>query len=534
MSLSIIFEAVVFFLCGGVLNSTSSNFTRQQKLNNLFESRNSKSYNKCGFHVIANYLAGDGDKFSVKGVLQVRPTNDTSIVSPSGKFRIHFDTTDAAGNQPFLYDASGQLMQGSTLAFVDSVARICDHVYHVEVDSLGFPPPPSDSGAGGGNEYDIYIEFLSPGVYGYTDFNLPLINRVNSTYAAWTVIRNEFESTYTKGIPAIEVTIAHEFHHGIQVGNYGLWGDDLWFYELTSTWMEQVVYPEVKDYYQYLGNFFDNVDLPLNLYQTYDFAGYERCVFGIFLQNEYAPLGAANVMKGIWENMAREAVIPAIEGEFRSIGVDPSYAFQLFTQWNYFTGYRSQLALLQNVVTYPLADEYPLAKLSGFDTLRSGGVFFANMPAQRLTEHFFRIYAGIDTIGIIVANNNFPAAAVYDTTQYFYSVGISPGGPACVRELTNGYCISFSAADRSDWGIVPSISRNDSSIAVALRDNIVFPQPFNPSNQQNLRIPYPFSDESHASLSIMGISGNLINVINGGSEIVQDLNGKVLSVGWAG
>ena len=92
----------------------------------------------------------------------IRPLNDTSVVSPSGKFRIHFDTTNVNGNQPFLYDANGQRIPNSTRAYVDSVAQVCDHVYHVEVDSFGYPPPPSDSGVGGGNEYDIYI---SPNPY---------------------------------------------------------------------------------------------------------------------------------------------------------------------------------------------------------------------------------------------------------------------------------------------------------------------------------------------------------------------------------
>ena len=63
-------------------------------------------------------------------------------------------------------------------------------------------------------------------------------------------------------------------------------------------------------------------------------------------------------------------------------------------------------------------------------------------------------------------------------------------------------------------------------MAIESKDNIVFPQPFNPSIQQNLRIPYPFSDEDHASLMVMGISGRLINVINGSSKIIQYINGK--------
>lgn len=486
-------------------------------INKFFEAYNVKAYNKCGFHIIAHYFGLPDADMSIKKLLQDRPINDTSIVSTSGRFRIHFDTSGI--NQPFLYDSLGQRMLQSTYAFVDSVAEICDHVYQIEVDSLGFPPPPSDSGAGGGNEYDIYIQGLPTGEYGYTDWDdtQPIINRTNSTYAAWTVIRNEFQSTYTQGIPAIEVTIAHEFHHGIQIGNYGLWQNDLYFYELTSTWMEQVVYPEVKDYYQYLPNFFNNVDQPFNLYDIYSYAGYERCVFGIYVQNEYD----IQVMKSIWQNMAHEPSVPAIEDAFKAIHADPSYVFQLFAQWNYFTGYRSASVGTYNVVTYPLAIDYPLVKISGFGSLSGSGVDFS-ATALSLTEHFYQIDNGPDTMGIEVVNNNFTAAANYDTTDFLFSVGISSNGESnCVKPLTGGYCLSFAPADFSDWGVVPFISGGE----IATKNDVVFPQPFNPSLQE-LRIPYPFSVVSGASLSILGISGNLVNKLDGDQALVFYLRGR--------
>ncbi len=520
MSLSIIFELAIFVLPYVAFTSMAVGSGHQKEINKFFEAYNIKSYNKCGFHIIANYYGTPGDRFDVKGVLQFRPLNDTSVVSPSGKYRIHFDTTEANGNQPFLYDENGQEIPGSTMAFIDSVEEICDHVYHVEVDSLGFPPPPSDSGAGGGNEYDIYVQALPIGDYGYTDWDpsQPLVNRTNSTYAAWTVIRNEFESTYTKGIPGIEVTIAHEFHHGIQVGNYGLWPDDLWFYELTSTWMEQVVYPEVKDYYQYLGNFFNNADQPFNLYQQYNYAGYERCIFGIFVQNEFG----SSVMKSIWENMAHEGAVQSIEDGFISIGKAPSSVFQLFAQLNYFTNYRTQLAYQFNIPPYPLGADYPLVKISGVgDFTNSGnGVDFSE-SAMRLSEQFYQIYDGADTLGLVVVNNNFSAAVNQDTSSFPFSAGISTGSSNCVKELMNGYCLFFWPADQSDWGLTPFIL----SSVLAEKDDAVFPQPFNPSLQK-LKIPYSFSGGSSVTLSIFSTSGVLLRTVNSASGTGYFLRGK--------
>ncbi len=511
------FRAAVLLLLVFSGVTTAANPEQSREMRRLFESYNWNNYNKCGFHIIAHYFGLPGADLGIKSILQTRPSNDTSIVSPSGHFRIHFDTSGV--NEPVLYNSNQQPVAQSAFAFVDSVAIICDHVYEIEVDSLGFPPPAADNGAGGGDEYDIYIEWLPTGEYGYTDWDptLPIINRVNATYATWTVIRNEFHSTYTQGIPAMEVTLAHEFNHGIQVGNYGLWQDDLWFYELTSTWMEQVVYPGVRDYYQYLSGFFDNLNRqPFNEYDPVDYAGYERCVFGIFVQNEY---GGA-VMKSIWQNMAKEPAIPAIEDAFKSLGTTASSAFQLFSEWNYLTGSRSQLASQFGVSTYPQAPNYPLAVIDGSGALSNSGVAFSG-EALRLTQHFFQVDVSPDTASIIVSNNNFTAAAAYDTTNFSFSVGISSGSSNCVRELSGGNCLYFIVTDYSDWSLVPLIS----GATLVAATNVAFPQPFNPSVQQ-LKVPYPFAQTNGASLSIYGVSGNLVNELQGDSHITRYLRGS--------
>ncbi len=506
----------LFFLSVIFLPTVCANGTMKE-INKFFESYNVGRYNKCGFHIVAHYFGLPDADMNVKKILQERPANDTSVVSPTGKFRIHYDTSGV--NQPFLYDSLGQKVPESTHAIVDSVAKICDYVYAIEVDSLGYPPPPQDSGAGGGNEYDIYVQNLPTGEYGVTfpDYSRPIVNRTNATYPAWTVIRNEYESTYTRGIPAIEVTIAHEFHHGIQIGNYGLWQGDLYFYELTSTWMEQVVYPEVKDYYQYLPNFFDNVNQPFNFYDAYSYAGYERCVFGIFVQSEIGY--GSQVMKSIWNNMAHEPSIPAIEDAFKVLGVDASDVFQSFAQWNYFTGYRTQLTRQYNVSTYPDAVNYPLVKISEEGNLSGSGVDFSG-NALRLTEHFYEIADGPDTIGIGVINNNFAAAEDRDTTSYSFSVGISNGGSNCFRELSGGYCLFFTGG-HDNWRLTSFVLGE----ALVAKNDVVFPQPYDPRSEQ-LRIPYPFSDINSASLSILSPSGNLVNKLIGDNNVAYYLRGR--------
>jgi len=112
---------------------------------------------KCGFRLQAeikkywNLLSPD--KQAVIRSIFARPTLHASVLSPSGHFRIHYDTTGT--NTPALLDVNGSRIQNTARVYVDSVAATFDHVWDFEINSLGYPSPPPDQGAGGGNEYDI-------------------------------------------------------------------------------------------------------------------------------------------------------------------------------------------------------------------------------------------------------------------------------------------------------------------------------------------------------------------------------------------
>ncbi len=79
--------------------------------------------------------------------------------------------------------------------------------------------PPSDNGAGGDNKYDVYIQNQGGGVYGYTEWESK-VGSVNWT--SFMVIDNDYIGYYSTGLDGMKVTVAHEFHHGIQLGNYSV------------------------------------------------------------------------------------------------------------------------------------------------------------------------------------------------------------------------------------------------------------------------------------------------------------------------
>jgi hypothetical protein len=183
---------------------------------------------KCGvtliYSVRNHFNEFDYDRQNILKPLLTRPDLQASIVSPSGFFRIHYDTTGT--NVPIYYTAEDLLhysKQQLLQMYIDSTALAADSAYNFEVNFLGFPPPPSDSGAGGDNKYDIYLENLA-GFYGDTQFD-------GNFGPSYMEVNSNFTSSFpTRGIYAVRVTIAHEFHHGIQVGNYIYRDSDAWFH----------------------------------------------------------------------------------------------------------------------------------------------------------------------------------------------------------------------------------------------------------------------------------------------------------------
>jgi len=187
---------------------------------------------KCGLHVIASAMQHQRElspgQRNALSILQTRPSLDTSIVAD--RFRVHFDTTGL--NTPALLDSSHTRIPGTAFAYADSVAAIAAYVYSYETSILGFPPPPSDGGLGGGPEYDIYIEDLGVGLYGLTTPDIDVVE--GGTSSTFIEIQSDFSFVNppgNRGLPAMRVTIAHEFIHAIQIGNYGFWCTDVWFHE---------------------------------------------------------------------------------------------------------------------------------------------------------------------------------------------------------------------------------------------------------------------------------------------------------------
>ncbi|MEX0844500.1 MAG: T9SS type A sorting domain-containing protein, partial [Balneolaceae bacterium] len=169
---------------------------------------------------------------------------EESYISPSGKFEIIYQTFGPDSVSITDEDNNG------IPDYIERVAEASDSSYRHEILNIGFTDPIPE-----GASYKIYVENdLPQGSYGYTT--------TSSTTPGGTyiVIETDFdgfpENTHSKGnqIGAIYATMAHEFKHAIQY-KQNRWrspsGAFDWS-EMDATLMEEVVYDDVNDYYNYI------------------------------------------------------------------------------------------------------------------------------------------------------------------------------------------------------------------------------------------------------------------------------------------
>ncbi|MDE3056449.1 MAG: hypothetical protein KGJ59_00645 [Bacteroidota bacterium] len=439
-----------------------------------------------------------------------RPDLETSIVSHSGKFRIHFDTSATSDSLPAMVDQNGNRIANSAKQYADTVATIFDSVWNTEIGLFGFPAPPSDNGVDG-NEFDVYILDLGANNFGETGFDdVPPINPSDTIprFPAWIKIDNDFGIGFrTKGVAAIEVTAAHEFFHAIQVG-IGVWYNDFQYYEMTAESMESRVFPAVKDYVFDIGQYFQYIEsTPLYLASSPQTPGYERAIWAIFLMEQHG----IQIMRTWWSDIASQRPWFAMEQAISANNSSVASEFTQFSQWNFYTNFRAD-----TVQYYPDARLFPLVHIEDSQPVAGGSYTFAG-ASQSYVPHYFLATINADSTFFIVSNVNTDDAR--SETHSTFGFSLSASG------LNGTLSYSFSAPDPANWK-VSAVGESTPSGGMAEGP---FPDPFYPTRGALL---FPVSsDPSNApSIFIFTSSFSLVNEIQ--SPVVTVVGKRYVS--WDG
>ncbi len=500
-----------------VLGFFSGRMSGQQNMQSARISRNIASIvgmsqdeaGKCGTSAMMYALSHlsqltPDQRLKLRQAMQ-RVERQKNRLSPSGKFRIHYDTTGMATPAMISAGPNSQRIAFTYEQYVDSVGLFFDNAWKLEIDSMGYPQPPSDGTAGGGPECDIYIENLGSLEYGFTTEDVLLEDGPRQRFTSFMMIHNDFLGFYSPGMSGLKVTAAHELHHMIQLGVYGKWQFqpqfDRWFFELTSVWMEHKVYPEIRDYYQYLPNYFQRFRDGFNRsYQFNDthFGGYERCVWALFLEKRFGK----NVMKDIWEGIKKAPVLNSMSAVLPAYGTSLESEYALFNSWNYYTADRAD-----PVRYYDEGKDYPRLT-PNVSTTFTGLTASISSAAYPLSFQSYQIALTSDTLTAMIANVNVrgaldPTAASSPVRLNLSTTDLQPP----YQKVARGLGLTFSSDTMGQWRTLYLLSSTRSNANVAPD---VSPNPIRLSRDLKLVLPVQGSTQGQAEIFLLNSALELL------------------------
>ena len=486
---------------------------------------------KCGFPLITRALRDRAslapDLSHALSSLMARPVMQTT--RSSGSFRVHYDTTGS--DAPALLDPTSdyQRIPGTHHAYADSVLSILSFVHLLETESLGYLPPPSDGTLGGGPECDVYVMNLTD-VYGNQGYGetTPDVGVPNGGRAtSWISIDNDFSfvtPAANKGLPALRVTVAHEYHHAIQVGSYGYWTTDVYFYELTSTWLEDVAYTDVNDYYNYLNASWGHFRNPGTVFASgSDLIMYSRSIWGIFVAKTYG----SDVMRRCWELIADMPPVDAIDAALKERSSSFAEAYSLWTIWNYHTAERSD-----PVQFYPEGGNYPKVVQVRSDFTPPSRRIDGQLGPLAARYHQVFVPASpttvADTVTLLLANVDVTGAAASIPAQpYSYLLADSKVDPSYVQAGLTLYA-KLAVSEPQKW--YPVSIRRDSIVSgrtLALEEGEAFPNPFFPDGSNGVLVPLTATAKVTGTMYVydpsMGLvwKGDVQSSYQNGAEVVR-------------
>lgn len=206
--------------------------------------------------------------------------------SAGGHFEIDYETGGPNAVPPADLDSSG------VPDYVEWVADAMEESWAASIDELGF-----EALTLGGGRYRVLLRAIG-NIYGWATESATAVGgstiTLNSDFVGFyqrlpNLIGEDPDGKVRGGI---RVTAAHEFKHALQFHSGG-WespASSLFWPELDATWIEDVVYDQVNDYYNYIrqnGSPFTEPQLSLLN------ASYEDAPWQLFLSERY---GTAHVV----------------------------------------------------------------------------------------------------------------------------------------------------------------------------------------------------------------------------------------------
>lgn len=246
--------------------------------------------------------------------------NAEMFLSSSGKFKIFYEISgthavpldDNNGNSiPDYVEWVGEAFDSSyahtinTLQFTDPIPS--GGTYHVYLKNTGnvYGTTHKDSGSPGGTYISLHHNFI-----GFPPNNDPDGNQLGS----------------------LRVTAAHEFKHAVQFAQNEWRGEPDNWAEMDATLMEEVVYDDVNDYYNYLFGFSGTVfSSPGNSVIP---GSYQHITWALYFYEQFGPFFWTEVWDLIEQDPLNISFLGAIEQNLYANGYDYQSSITELYMWH--------------------------------------------------------------------------------------------------------------------------------------------------------------------------------------------------------
>jgi hypothetical protein len=320
---------------------------------------------------------------------------------------------------------------------------------------------------------------------------------------------NDFAEYYfpTKGIDGLKVTAAHEFHHAIQFG-YGFRNDDVYFFEMTSTWMEEYIYPEINDYLNYLDYLFEvvsNSRFDLNRL-TYPYA---NSVYLQMIENQFD----ASIIKSVWDKMRTIKSLPALVSTLEENNTTWNQSLTEYGLWLYFTGSRAMTDKF-----FKDAALFPEITIKSEDKIEFEAAFVDDVDITEIASRYIEIQdVRGNILDILVSANENLNAGYRMMTAYSYSQRYDVNTKTTTEPVDSEQLVLV--LTNSEGSEITSTLNVAISGTIDLTSIYAFPNPANISTEGVVRFQ---NIPPEADLNIFNVAGKRVaRVENQGSSRIR-------------
>lgn len=314
---------------------------------------------KCGLPLALQIKALESQFGTIAGYedAMARPANlPLTFDSPGGHFKIHFTMTP--GSRDTVHTRYGDNNSNGVPDYIEIVARIADSCWEHHINQLGFIEPIDDGTEGGDSRYDIYVMNVDSRIYGSTVPDAEFIVGGKYQATSWMELDTKYEdyAGYSdRPIEALQVTVAHEFLHAIHLTYDSrepctspsctpTFYNPYWL-EMSAVWMEEEMYDDVNDYYNYLEYYLPTVHKGPHYISDDGLNIYGAGIIPLFLAEKYGK----DVIRRAWEycgaTTGENFLSGAIQGalaDHTGGSVNLEQAWTEYSRWLFFTGTRAR------------------------------------------------------------------------------------------------------------------------------------------------------------------------------------------------